>query len=251
MYEAGVCPIISAAGIVHRYGGVLALDGVSLDVPRGAFAAILGPNGAGKSTLGLILSGMLRPTSGNLKIDGAMVKGAQAAISKGIRLVPEGRRLFGQMSVIENLRLGGYGTKCSAAELKRRTGEILEFLPKKLREHSHCVAASLSGGEQQMLAIGRALMAAPRVLIIDEPSLGLAPILIGRVYELLAELRRKGVTIVLIEQIATHALQHADMITVLDRGHIIYSGTPRSASAEAALHAGYVGDLAHAPGRNL
>ena len=158
--------------------------------------------------------------------------------------MPEGRRLFGQLSVRENLLLGGFGAGASRGETRRRLETTLESLPKALRDNSGRAAATLSGGEQQMLAIGRALMAEPKALIIDEPSMGLAPVLINQVYEWLARLHDGGVTILLMEQMATHAVRHSDMLVILDRGRVIYAGTPKGDEASAALIGGYIGEEA-------
>jgi branched-chain amino acid transport system ATP-binding protein len=236
-------PVLVARNIVHRYGGVLALDGVSLEIGRGEFLSILGSNGAGKTTLSLIMSGLLAPTSGSLRADGE-TRIAAGKSPKGVSLVPEGRRLFGQLTVVENLLLGGYGAGASTARINARMNEVLAGLPKALRDDPKRFAATLSGGEQQMLAIGRALMAGPQVLIIDEPSMGLAPILIEQVYAVLARLHAEGVTIVLLEQMATHAVRHSDRLLILDRGRVVYAGTPKGDAANAALLEGYIGESA-------
>ncbi|WP_342363643.1 ABC transporter ATP-binding protein [Terrarubrum flagellatum] len=236
-------PMLAARNIVHRYGGVLALNDVSLEVSRGEFVSVLGANGAGKTTLGLIMSGAMAPTSGEVACDGSPA-GRRDKPLRGVSIVPEGRRLFGQLTVRENLLLGGYGAGASDAEMRERMSEILASLPKALRDDPGRFAATLSGGEQQMLAIGRALMARPRALIIDEPSMGLAPILIEQVYATLTRLRREGLTIVLFEQMATQAVRHSDRLVVLERGRVVYSGSPRSDAAGAALLAGYIGKSA-------
>jgi branched-chain amino acid transport system ATP-binding protein len=236
-------PVLGAKNIVHRYGGVLALDDVSIEIARGEFLSILGANGAGKTTLSLILSGVLAPTRGTLMADGA-VRAEAGKPLKGVCLVPEGRRLFGQLTVTENLLLGGYGAGVAPAESKERMAEVLAGLPKALRDDPGRYAATLSGGEQQMLAIGRALMANPKVLIIDEPSMGLAPILIEQVYAVLSRLHAEGVTIVLLEQMATHAVRHSDRLIILDRGRVVYAGSPKGDAAHAALLEGYIGERA-------
>jgi branched-chain amino acid transport system ATP-binding protein len=236
-------PVLGARNIVHRYGGVLALDDVSIEIGRGEFLSILGSNGAGKTTLSLILSGLMTPTSGGLIADGEMQSAAGKPL-KGVCLVPEGRRLFGQLTVVENLLLGGYGAGASSVQIEERMGEVLAGLPKALRDDPTRFAATLSGGEQQMLAIGRALMAEPKVLIIDEPSMGLAPILIEQVYAVLDRLHSEGVTIVLLEQMATHAVRHSDRLVILDRGRMVYSGSPKGDAANAALLEGYIGESA-------
>ena len=232
--------MLSARNIVHRYGGVLALNDVSLEVSRGEFVSVLGANGAGKTTLGLIMSGAMAPTAGEVAYERSPA-GVRDKPAPGLSIVPEGRRLFGQLTVRENLLLGGYGAGASDMEIRDRMKEVLAGLPKALREDPGRFAATLSGGEQQMLAIGRALMAQPRALIIDEPSMGLAPILIEQVYAVLSRLRREGVTIVLFEQMATQAVRHSDRLVVLDRGRVVYEGSPRSDAAGAALLAGYIG----------
>ena len=234
---------IAVTNIIHRYAAVLALNGVSLDVQPGSFTTVLGPNGAGKSTLAQILCGVMRPTGGTVEVEGiAQTKSVRRAfVEQGVVLVPEGRRLFGQLSVRENLLLGAYGARCTGAEMNRRLAETIEIMPQAVQEGQSRAAATLSGGEQQMLALGRAMMAAPRTIVMDEPSLGLAPILIDKVYEVLGQLNASGVTVVVIEQIATHAMRYSKSLTVLDRGSIVYSGSVTDAAAAEALKVGYLG----------
>jgi ABC-type branched-subunit amino acid transport system ATPase component/ABC-type branched-subunit amino acid transport system permease subunit len=240
---AAAPPVLSAQDVQHRYGGVLALDKVSIDIGKGSFVSVLGSNGAGKSTLAMILSGLLHPSAGKVAAGGAALNGS--AREQRISLVPEGRRLFGQLSVRENLLLGGYAAGASRDEIANRMQAVAQGLPKAVRDDLGRAAATLSGGEQQMLAIGRALMAEPRTLIIDEPSMGLAPILIKQVYEQLADLHGKGVTILLMEQMATNAVRHSDRMIILDRGRVVYSGAPTGDEASAALVSGYIGKEAH------
>lgn len=234
---------IAVTDIIHRYAAVLALNGVSLDVQPGSFTTVLGPNGAGKSTLAQILCGVMRPTGGTVEVEGiAQTKSVRRAfVEQGVVLVPEGRRLFGQLSVRENLLLGAYGARCTGAEMNRRLAETIEIMPQAVQEGQSRAAATLSGGEQQMLALGRAMMAAPRTIVMDEPSLGLAPILIDKVYEVLGQLNASGVTVVVIEQIATHAMRYSKSLTVLDRGSIVYCGSVTDAAAAEALKVGYLG----------
>lgn len=229
--------------IVHRYAAVLALNGVSLEVPAGSFTTVLGPNGAGKSTLAQILCGTLVPSAGTVEIDGVKQPHRHHGgfIEKGIVIVPEGRRLFGQLSCRENLILGAYGARCSRVETRRRLDSVLQLMPKSVQDGRERAAATLSGGEQQMLALGRAMMAAPRTIVMDEPSLGLAPILIDKVYDVLGQLNASGVTVVVIEQVAAHAMRYARSMTVLDRGRITYSGSVTDESASDALQAGFLG----------
>ena len=189
---------------------------------------------------------MLRPTSGTIAYGDATPSGAARArglVPEGVCLVPEGRRLFGQLTIHENLVLGGYGAGLSRAKIRDRIDEVMHILPAGLREGMRSRhAGMLSGGERQMLALARAMMASPRVLLIDEPSMGLAPILIDKVYEVLRELHGQGVTLVVIEQQATHAIRFADTLHILERGRISYSGPATGEAAQAALRAGYVGE---------
>ncbi|WP_159591270.1 ABC transporter ATP-binding protein [Hydrogenophaga sp. BPS33] len=238
--------MIDARHIVHRYSGVLAVDGVSLTIEKGSFCALLGPNGAGKSTLAQILSGVLWPTSGSLLYEGVTSTKASARgrslVRSGICLVPEGRRLFGQLTIEENLVLGGYGAGFGRSRIKARLDEVVEILPTRLRDGMRTrQAGMLSGGERQMLALARALMADPQMLLIDEPSMGLAPILIEKVYEVLTALNQQGVTVMVIEQQATHAIRFAQSIHVLERGKISYAGPADGAAVAEALRSGYVG----------
>ena len=244
---------IVATDIVHRYAAVLALNGVTIDIEAGSFTAVLGPNGAGKSTLAQILCGNVKPTSGSVLVDqdAATPHRQRPFIQQGVVLVPEGRRLFGQLSCRENLILGAYGVRCSRAETQRRLESTLELMPKAVRDGQQRAAATLSGGEQQMLALGRAIMAAPRAIVIDEPSLGLAPILIDKVYEVLAQLNARGVTVIVIEQVAAHAMRYARSMTVLDRGRISYAGSVNDKSAAEALQVGYLGHARDASGAHV
>jgi branched-chain amino acid transport system ATP-binding protein len=246
MHESTGELAIDAKGLTHRYSGVLALDGLSISIARGSFSAVLGPNGAGKSTLAQILSGMLKPTAGTVTYSGVApseVRPGHGLIRSGICLVPEGRRLFGQLSIEENLLLGGYGAGLNRAQTRQRMQEAIDVLPASLREGMRTrLAGMLSGGERQMLALGRALMANPNTIIIDEPSMGLAPLLIQKVYEVLSGLNRRGVTILVVEQQATHAIRMAQDIHVMERGKLIYNGPATGAAAEQALRSGYVGE---------
>lgn len=229
--------------VTHRYNGVLALNNVSLEMEKGSFTAILGPNGAGKSTLALILGGMLRPTSGTVFVhntDRNKSHSGNGFINLGVVLVPEGRRLFSSMTVRENLLLGAYGSGQSKSEMKKSYEDVLEFLP-ELNRHLAKPTGLLSGGEQQMVAVARALMARPDTIILDEPSLGLAPKMIERIYEVISELNNRSMTVIVIEQMATYALQHAKEIIVLDGGLIRYHGSVTSTSANEVLQSGYFG----------
>lgn len=235
--------LLSVRGLGHRYHGVLALDGVDLDVPAAGFLAVLGPNGAGKSTLAQIMCGAVRPTTGTILLEGrrdvTAWAGHRGLVGEGLVLIPEGRRLFGQLSVQENLVLGAYGVP--RAERRRRFAEVIEMMPERLRQNRQQAAVTLSGGEQQMLAIGRALMAGPRAIFVDEPSLGLAPILTDQVYRMLDNLRTRGVAVVVFEQLANQAMKYADEIVVLNRGQITHQGPVDNEATRAAIRIGYLG----------
>ena len=230
--------------VSFRYSGVRALSGVTFGLGKGQFEALLGSNGAGKSTLAKILAGMLRPSSGRLFVDGQVLAGRakeESLVDRGVALIPERRRLFGQLTTEENLILAAYGAGAGRKETRRRLDDVLQRMPKSVRDGRHRATATFSGGEQQMIAIGRAIIADPRTIIIDEPSLGLAPIMIDRVYELLAEMNRAGVSILTIEQIATHALSFAHKLSVIDQGAIVHSGPVTDAAAHEVLRLGYLG----------
>ena len=209
--------LLSVRHLDTRYGGVRALDGVSLEVAAGEAVAILGPNGAGKTTLLRTLAGLVRPAGGSVVFEGRDVTGrpAEQLVRDGIALVPEGRGMFAGLSVHDNLVLGAY---CRRGE--RGLDDIYALFP-ILAERGRQRAGTLSGGEQQMLAIGRALMARPRVLMLDEPSLGLAPLAVRQVFERLSELRDRGTTILLVEQNVRAALRVATRGYVLRRGAVV------------------------------
>ena len=227
--------------ITHRYDGVLALQDISLEIEKGSFTAILGPNGAGKSTLALILGGMLGPTSGSVTVKQNESKQlGNGFIRLGVVLVPEGRRLFNSMTVKENLLIGAYGSGQSKKEMMNSYENTLEFLP-ELKSHLNKTTGLLSGGEQQMVAVARALMARPDTIILDEPSLGLAPKMIERIYEIISELNKQAMTVIVIEQMATYALQHAKNMIVLEGGNIRYHGAVTVTVAKEVLQEGYFG----------
>jgi branched-chain amino acid transport system ATP-binding protein len=235
--------IIEAKDIHHRYSGVIALGGVSMRIAQGSFTAILGPNGAGKSTCAQILGGLLRPSSGEVEYHQLREKpGRSSMVAAGICLVPEGRRLFGQLTIEENLIVAGYGVGLNQKQIRDRIETVIDILPPTIRNLTGSrLAASLSGGERQMLALSRALMSDPTVIILDEPSLGLAPIMVERVYEVLQDLRARGVTVVVVEQLATQAVRNADTLYLLSRGCVAFTGPATGQAAAEAIKASYVG----------
>jgi ABC-type branched-subunit amino acid transport system ATPase component len=248
--------VLSIEGLHVTYGGaVRAVRGVTMEVPDGAVVAVLGSNGAGKSTLLRTVSGTLglhkgRVDSGTVTFDGTDLVGRDAAriVRGGIVQVPEGRRIFGRLTVEENLRAGGMGNRDKAA--KARAQERVYDLFPVLAERRAQRGGLLSGGEQQMLAIGRALMASPRLLLLDEPSLGLAPRIIGQIGEVVAEINRQGTSVLLVEQNATMALGVADLAYVLDVGEVSLSGDARELARTDEVQRLYLGhDSEQAPQR--
>ena len=228
------------------YGDAHVLWDVCLHVEEGAIVSLVGANGAGKSTLLKAISGLVRPQAGEIVFRGRSIRGAapQEIVSIGISHVPEGRGLFTQMTVLENLELGAY-----PAGVRARMRESLEYafgLFPRLRERSRQKAGSLSGGEQQMLAIGRALMARPALLILDEPSLGLSPMVVKAMFELMRTLNGQGVTILLVEQNIHQALQVARHAFVLQTGRVVMQGPGRELLDDPMIRKAYVGSLAAA-----
>ena len=203
------------------YSGVRALHGVSLEVRAGEIVALVGANGAGKSTLLKCIAGLIAPSRGEVRFEGRPLTGLRAheVVRRGVACVPEGRRLFGRLSVLENLLLGAHSREAPDA-----LDEVLATFP-ILRERAPQLAGTLSGGEQQMLAIARALMSRPRLLLLDEPSLGIAPRIVARIYELLAQINRGGLTVLLVEQNVRAALACASRAYVLQTGRVVQQGT--------------------------
>lgn len=224
------------------YGGVQALRGLSLEVEAGEVVALLGANGAGKSTTLRAISGLVRPAAGSIRFDGQDLTRlpAHAIVELGIAHVPEGRRVFGTLSVEENLNLGGYtrrGRRRAVAEARER---VYQLFP-RLKERRSQLAGTLSGGEQQMLAIGRGLMASPRLLLLDEPSLGLAPKLVREIFRNVREINRQGVTVLLVEQNANLALRLAHRGYVLETGRLALGGAASELREDPRMREAYLG----------
>jgi branched-chain amino acid transport system ATP-binding protein len=226
------------------YGKSEALHGVSLTIDAGKVVTIIGANGAGKSTLVNTISRLLPVTAGRIVFEGHDISGMSAAdvVDLGIIQVPEGRKLFGPMTVEENLTLGGFRSRGeSSATIEARRKFVLELFP-RLAERASQRAATLSGGEQQMVAMGRALMAGPKLLLLDEPSLGLAPIIIDRMFETLERLKSEGMTMLLVEQRADAALAIADHAYVMATGEIVAEGPAAELRADERVRAAYLGE---------
>ncbi|MDR1968787.1 MAG: ABC transporter ATP-binding protein [Burkholderiaceae bacterium] len=223
-----------------NYGHIQALKGISLDVDEGEVVAILGANGAGKTTLMRTLSGLIAPQSGAIRFAGQDIVrlGTDKIVRLGIGQSPEGRRVFGTLSVAENLRLGGFTRPPD--EIDASCAYVYRIFP-RLYERRSQLAGTLSGGEQQMLAIGRALVTRPRLLLLDEPSLGLAPLIVRSIFQVLAEVRGTGVTILIVEQNARMALKLADRGYVLEVGRIGHEGAARTLLASPEIQAAYLG----------
>jgi len=227
---------------VHvRYGNIRALQGVSLRVDQGELIALIGGNGAGKTTTLRTISGLLRPSEGAITFEGTDLTSASTdrIVGLGISHCPEGRRIFGSLTVAENLRLGAVSvadTAATAAELEN----VFALFP-LLKERLNQAGGTLSGGEQQMLAIGRALMSRPRLLLLDEPSLGLAPLMVERIFETISELKRQGRTILLVEQNVHHALDIADRAYVMETGRITLEGPAEVLRRNPQVERSYLG----------
>jgi branched-chain amino acid transport system ATP-binding protein len=228
-------------GVRAAYGKVEALRGVTLEVRAGEMVTLIGANGAGKTTTLKTISGILRPTAGHILLEGEAIHGLspRGVLRRGIAHCPEGRRIFPYMSVLENLEMGAYARE-DAGGVREDLDAVLARFP-VLAERLRQVAGTLSGGEQQMLAIGRALMARPRVLLLDEPSLGLAPAVIETTFEIIREIRRRGVTVLMVEQNASLALRMADRGYVLESGQIALEGTGTDLIANDHVRQAYLG----------
>lgn len=232
--------MLTLEGVDAGYGALRILQGVSMHVDRGEVVALIGANGAGKTTALRAISGLIRPTAGTIAFDGRPLDGvsAHAIVRAGLVQVAEGRELFGELTVRENLDLGGFAR--TAGERAAGLDEVHELFP-ILADRSRQLAGTLSGGQQQMLAIGRALMAKPRLLMLDEPSLGLAPKLVVSVFETVERIRRAGITVLVVEQNAVRTLQLADRAYVLESGTVTLAGTGAELLDDPRVRSAYLG----------
>jgi branched-chain amino acid transport system ATP-binding protein len=224
-----------------RYGAISALRGISISVSQGELVALLGVNGAGKSTTLASIAGVMRPWQGDILFEGSSIlgKSPEQIARRGISLVPEGRDIFPSLTVEENLRLGAF-TRSERTEYNRNLGEVFELFP-VLKERLQQSGGTLSGGEQQQLAIARALMSRPRLLMLDEPSLGLSPTLVDQIFELIARLHQRGVTILLVEQNVNRSLDIVDRAYLMNTGRIENQGTPQQLRTHADIEGIYMG----------
>jgi branched-chain amino acid transport system ATP-binding protein len=240
MPESGrPAPLLDVRGLTVNYGPITAVRNVSLHVGEGEIVALLGPNGAGKTSVLRGVTALVRPASGRVRMAGSTVADPSRAVALGIAHVPEGRRVFPGLSVRDNLLLGGWAVSGKSAQLHDREALVLDLFPRLAERHEQR-AGQLSGGEQQMLAIGRALMSAPRLLLIDELSLGLAPMVVDTLIERLVDLNRTGMSLLLIEQFVHRALGIADRVYMLSKGRVAFEGTPAEASRAGAVEEAYL-----------
>ena len=232
--------LLKVDGIHVYYGSIHAIKGVSFEVNEGEIVTLIGANGAGKSTTLNTVAGLLKPRTGGIEFEGRAITGMNASriVSLGMALCPEGRRVFQQMTVRENLEMGGYSRP--PQEIPESLDDVFARFP-RLMEREKQIAGTLSGGEQQMLAMGRALMSKPKLLMLDEPSMGLAPILVEQIFDIIKELNEAGTTILLVEQNAQMALSIADRAYVLGTGLITLSGTASDILADDRVRAAYLG----------
>lgn len=232
--------MLKVTNAVVRYGAVEALHGISFEVRTGEIVTILGANGAGKSTTLRMLSGLHKPSSGAIEFEGRDITDTKAHkfVELGICHVPEGRRIFPQMTVLENLEMGAFARRGSHAEELERMFEIFPIL----KERRHQVGSNLSGGEQQMLAIARALMGTPRLLLLDEPSMGLAPKFVEMIFQIIAEIRSQGTTILVVEQNAVQTLRLADRGYVMENGRIAFTDDASKLLIDPRVRAVYLGE---------
>jgi hypothetical protein len=222
-----------------NYGGINAVKGVSFEVPEGSVVSLIGANGAGKSTILRTIAGLVKPVSGKVSFNDEVITGADTSdiIAKGITLVPEGRRVFPDMTVLDNIKIGAY---LRHDGLEEDIEHMYSLFP-RLKERKWQLAGTLSGGEQQMLALARALMSKPKLLMMDEPSLGLAPLIVKGIFEIIKEINKSGVTVLLIEQNANMALKASDYAYVLETGKLSMEGSGEELLSNEAIREAYLG----------
>lgn len=233
--------LLEVRNVESGYGGQKVLRGVSLEVPQGGLVTLIGPNGHGKTTLLRCISGLMRTWAGGILLDGQPLTGLKAhqIVAAGVTHIPQGDLIFAEMSVFDNLMMGAY-LPAAYANAKTRLEEVFALLP-RLQERQSQIASTLSGGERRMLSIGRGLMSGGRVLLIDEPSLGLAPLVIEQVYEVIADLQQHGASILVVDENVSRAMAIAERVYLLDDGCVVWQGAPDEAAANEGLMATYLG----------
>ena len=232
-------PILTIQDLKVNYGGIEAVKGISFEVPEGSIITLIGSNGAGKSSTLRTIAGLVKPVSGKIVFRGDDITGLDptSIVKKGVTLVPEGRRIFPDLSVVENLKMGAY---LRNDDISGDLQWVYDLFP-RLKERSWQAGGTLSGGEQQMLAVGRALMSRPKMIMMDEPSLGLAPIIVKGIFDIIREINKQGVTVLLIEQNANMALKTADFAYVLETGKITMSGPGKELLVNEDVKKAYLG----------
>ena len=231
--------ILKIEDLQVRYGGIEAVKGISFDVQQGQIVTLIGSNGAGKSSTLRTISGLVRPSGGKITFQGEDITGKDPTqiVTQGVTLVPEGRRIFPDMTVLENLKIGAYLRK---DDLSEDLEWVYSLFP-RLKERSWQAGGTLSGGEQQMLAIGRAMMARPEVMLLDEPSMGLAPLVVQQIFDVIKDINKMGTTVLLVEQNARKALQIADYAYVMETGKIVMEGPAQEVASNPDVMAAYLG----------
>jgi branched-chain amino acid transport system ATP-binding protein len=233
--------MLSVSNLKVTYGQIAAISDVSFEVPDGKIVCLIGANGAGKTTTLRAVSGLVEPAAGKVVFKGKDITGVPAhqLVARGISHVPEGRKIFPTLTVRENLEMAGWTVK-SKAEVSRRMDEVFEMLP-RIKERINQLGGTLSGGEQQMLAVGRAMVTGGDILLLDEPSMGLAPVLVDEIFDKIVQINKRGTTILLVEQNATEALEIADFAYVLEVGYTTISGPAKEIAADARVREAYLG----------
>ncbi|OOM14675.1 ABC transporter ATP-binding protein [Clostridium saccharobutylicum] len=234
--------MIKINDLVVAYGGIEALKGISLEVPSGKIVTLVGANGAGKSTTLKSIVGLVKPKSGSIDFEGTDLSklNTELMVKKGIALVPEGRRVFADLTVLENLKIGAY-TRKDTKGIEEDLEKVYSLFP-RLKERTWQLSGTLSGGEQQMLAIGRALMSRPKLIMMDEPSLGLAPIVVKELFGIIKRINEEGMTVLLIEQNANAALKIADIGYIMETGRITLSGSGKELLSNDEIKKAYLGE---------
>jgi len=234
--------VLAIKGLKVAYGGIQAVKGIDLEVRRGELVALIGANGAGKTTTLKAITGSLSPSAGDIAFDGRSIVGRDAfqLVGQGLAMVPEGRGVFARMTIVENLMMGAY-TRQDSAGIKTDIDRMFETFP-RLKERATQLAGTMSGGEQQMLAMARALMSRPRLLLLDEPSMGLSPIMVAKIFEVIRVVSASGTTLLLVEQNARLALEAADRCYVMDSGLITMTGDAASMLNDPRVRAAYLGE---------
>jgi branched-chain amino acid transport system ATP-binding protein len=235
-------PVLSVKGLQVAYGGIQAVKGVDLEVRAGELIALIGANGAGKTTTMKAITGTLQPAAGDIVYEGRSIRGqgSYQLVGQGLAMVPEGRGVFARMTIVENLLMGAY-TRGDAAGIQSDIERMFETFP-RLKERAQQLAGTMSGGEQQMLAMARALMSRPRLLLLDEPSMGLSPIMVEKIFEVIRSVHAQGTTLLLVEQNAKLALQAADRGYVMDSGLITMSDDAKRMLDDPRVRAAYLGE---------